>query len=116
MLSAWVLTLMATCGALGAQFLNMARCTSSTIIDDATINGHYYDGSGLTVDDVYISGVLHPECFVSAGAVVPGNENGPLKALTRSGETATTTPHYRTPGILSGNAAVVSSVTMEIEV
>ncbi|CAB9501939.1 D-alanine--D-alanyl carrier protein ligase [Seminavis robusta] len=52
-----------------------------TIMDNAYPRGHYLDINGLTLDDVYISGVVHPGCYIAAGAVVHGEENGPLKSF-----------------------------------
>ncbi|CAB9531010.1 MSMEG_5435/MSMEI_5285 [Seminavis robusta] len=43
--------------------------------------GHYFDINGLTIDDVYISGVVHPGCYIAAGAVVNAEECGPWKSF-----------------------------------
>ncbi|CAB9519719.1 non-ribosomal peptide synthetase [Seminavis robusta] len=50
-----------------------------TIVDSAHVAGHYIDGNGLTIDDTYVSGLLHPGCYASAGSVVSAAEHGPWK-------------------------------------
>ncbi|CAB9527399.1 D-alanine--D-alanyl carrier protein ligase [Seminavis robusta] len=62
----------------------------NTIMDNAYPRGHYVDINGLKLDDVYISGVIHPGCYIAGGAVVEGRENGPLKSFFPS--TADTKP------------------------
>ncbi|CAB9521221.1 unknown protein [Seminavis robusta] len=52
-----------------------------TVIDSSSLNGHYIDGKGLTINDTYVSGVVHPGCFAVAGSVVAGEENGPWKVF-----------------------------------
>ncbi|CAB9515554.1 D-alanine--D-alanyl carrier protein ligase [Seminavis robusta] len=54
------------------------------IVDSAHVSGHYIDGNGLVIADTYVSGLLHPGCYASAGSVVTGNENGPWKVFLRS--------------------------------
>ncbi|CAB9508019.1 D-alanine--D-alanyl carrier protein ligase [Seminavis robusta] len=54
------------------------------IIDSAHVSGHYIDGNGLALADTYVSGLLHPGCYASAGSVVTGKENGPWKVFLRS--------------------------------
>ncbi|CAB9525674.1 7a-methyl-1,5-dioxo-octahydro-1H-inden-4-yl [Seminavis robusta] len=54
-----------------------------TIVDSAHVMAHYVDMKGLTINDTYISGILHPGCYASAGAVVTGSENGPWKLFLR---------------------------------
>ncbi|CAB9504322.1 hypothetical protein SEMRO_193_G082620.1 [Seminavis robusta] len=56
-----------------------------TIVDDSHIRGHYIDGNGLTLKDTFVSGVMHPRCYASAGSVVSGEENGPWKVFLNSG-------------------------------
>ncbi|CAB9504303.1 D-alanine--D-alanyl carrier protein ligase [Seminavis robusta] len=53
----------------------------TVVVDSSSLNGHYIDGNGLTIDDVCVSGVLHPGCFVVAGSVLSGKENGPGKVF-----------------------------------
>ncbi|CAB9513791.1 D-alanine--D-alanyl carrier protein ligase [Seminavis robusta] len=50
-----------------------------SIVDSAHVAGHYIDGNGLTIDDTYVSGLLHPGCYASAGSVVSAAEHGPWK-------------------------------------
>ncbi|CAB9525429.1 7a-methyl-1,5-dioxo-octahydro-1H-inden-4-yl [Seminavis robusta] len=56
----------------------------STIVDSSSLNGHYIDGNGLTIDDTHISGVLHPGCFAVAGSKASG-ESGPWKVILGRG-------------------------------
>ncbi|CAB9501608.1 D-alanine--D-alanyl carrier protein ligase [Seminavis robusta] len=56
----------------------------NTVVDSASLNGHYVDGKGLTIDDTYVSGVVHPGCFAVAGSVISGEENGPWKVFLKS--------------------------------
>ncbi|CAB9504320.1 D-alanine--D-alanyl carrier protein ligase [Seminavis robusta] len=56
-----------------------------TIVDDSHVSGHYIDGNGLTLKDTFVSGVMHPGCYASAGSVVPGEENGPWKVFLNTG-------------------------------
>ncbi|CAB9508018.1 D-alanine--D-alanyl carrier protein ligase [Seminavis robusta] len=56
-----------------------------TIVDDSHISGHYIDGNGLTLKDTFVSGLLHPGCYASAGSVVAGEENGPWKVFLNIG-------------------------------
>ncbi|CAB9508016.1 D-alanine--D-alanyl carrier protein ligase [Seminavis robusta] len=55
-----------------------------TIVDSAHVAGHYFDGNGLTIDDTYVSGLLHPGCYASAGARVSAAEHGPWKLFLRN--------------------------------
>ncbi|CAB9525947.1 D-alanine--D-alanyl carrier protein ligase [Seminavis robusta] len=55
-----------------------------TIVDSAHVSGHYIDGNGLAIADTYVSGLLHPGCYASAGSAVTGKENGPWKVFLRS--------------------------------
>ncbi|CAB9504316.1 D-alanine--D-alanyl carrier protein ligase [Seminavis robusta] len=59
-----------------------------TIVDSSSLNGHYIDGSGLTINDTYVSGVMHPGCFAVAGSVLSGKEqHGPWKVfLSHAGD------------------------------
>ncbi|CAB9525425.1 D-alanine--D-alanyl carrier protein ligase [Seminavis robusta] len=52
-----------------------------TIVDSAHVTGHYVDGNGATIDDTFVTGVLHPGCYAPAGSVVSGEENGPWKVF-----------------------------------
>ncbi|CAB9504318.1 D-alanine--D-alanyl carrier protein ligase [Seminavis robusta] len=54
-----------------------------TIVDDSHVSGHFIDGNGITIDDTYVTGVLHPGCYASAGSVVSGPEHGPWKLFLR---------------------------------
>ncbi|CAB9524728.1 D-alanine--D-alanyl carrier protein ligase [Seminavis robusta] len=56
----------------------------NTIVDSAYPRGHYRDINGLTLDDVYISGIVHPGCYIAAGALVEGRESGPWKSFFSS--------------------------------
>ncbi|CAB9497123.1 D-alanine--D-alanyl carrier protein ligase [Seminavis robusta] len=56
-----------------------------TVVDSAHVSGHYIDLNGLTIDDTYVSGVLHPGCYASAGSVVSAAEHGPWKVFLKSG-------------------------------
>ncbi|CAB9518775.1 D-alanine--D-alanyl carrier protein ligase [Seminavis robusta] len=56
----------------------------SVIVDSSSLNGHYIDCSGLTIDDTYVSGLIHPGCFAVAGAAVSGPETGPWKVFLRT--------------------------------
>ncbi|CAB9502592.1 non-ribosomal peptide synthetase [Seminavis robusta] len=62
--------------------------TGCTIIDGSSLNGHYIDGKGLTINDTYVSGVVHPGCFAVAGSVVAGEENGPWKVFLQANDGA----------------------------
>ncbi|CAB9522648.1 Putative fatty-acid--CoA ligase FadD21 [Seminavis robusta] len=57
----------------------------SVIVDSSHVSGHYIDSNGLAIDDTYVSGLLHPGCYASAGAEVSGPESGPWKVFLRSG-------------------------------
>ncbi|CAB9504321.1 D-alanine--D-alanyl carrier protein ligase [Seminavis robusta] len=56
-----------------------------TVIDGSSLNGHYIDGKGLTINDTYVSGVVHPGCFAVAGSKVAREENGPWKVFLNTG-------------------------------
>ncbi|CAB9522650.1 Putative fatty-acid--CoA ligase FadD21 [Seminavis robusta] len=56
----------------------------SVIVDSSSLNGHYIDCNGLTIDDTYVSGLIHPGCFAVAGAAVSGPETGPWKVFLRT--------------------------------
>ncbi|CAB9531691.1 expressed unknown protein [Seminavis robusta] len=56
----------------------------SVIVDNSHVSGHYIDRNGLAIDDTYVSGLLLPGCYASAGAEVFGPENGPWKVFLRS--------------------------------
>ncbi|CAB9527124.1 unknown protein [Seminavis robusta] len=56
-----------------------------TIVDSSYVMAHYVDRNGVTIDDTYVSGILHPGCYASAGAVVHGPESCPMKVLLRPG-------------------------------
>ncbi|CAB9513098.1 D-alanine--D-alanyl carrier protein ligase [Seminavis robusta] len=56
----------------------------NTIVDNSCPRGHYYDFNGLTLDHIYINGVVHPGCYIAAGAVVNEEENGPWKSFFRT--------------------------------
>ncbi|CAB9510351.1 D-alanine--D-alanyl carrier protein ligase [Seminavis robusta] len=58
----------------------------NTVVDNAYPRGHYFDINGLTLDDVYISGVVHPGCYIAAGAIVDGKENGSWKSFFPSSD------------------------------
>ncbi|CAB9502624.1 unknown protein [Seminavis robusta] len=55
-----------------------------TVVDSAHVSGHYIDLNGLTIDDTYVSGLLHPGCYASAGSEVSAAEHGPWKVFLRS--------------------------------
>ncbi|CAB9515555.1 D-alanine--D-alanyl carrier protein ligase [Seminavis robusta] len=55
-----------------------------TVVDSIHVSGHYIDRNGLTIDDTYVSGLLHPGCYASAGSVVSAAEHGPWKVFLRS--------------------------------
>ncbi|CAB9531017.1 unknown protein [Seminavis robusta] len=63
---------------------NKLHIHGSTIVDSSSLNGHYMDGNGLTIDDTCIFGVLHPGCFAVAGSIASG-ENGPWKVILGNG-------------------------------
>ncbi|CAB9513793.1 hypothetical protein SEMRO_613_G175590.1 [Seminavis robusta] len=53
----------------------------NSIVDNFCPRGHYYDINGLTLGHIYVSGIVHPGCYIAAGAVVNGEENGPWKSF-----------------------------------
>ncbi|CAB9523170.1 unknown protein [Seminavis robusta] len=55
----------------------------TVIVDSAHVTGHYVDGNGLTIDDTFVTGLLHPGCYAPAGSLVSGVENGPWKVFQR---------------------------------
>ncbi|CAB9518761.1 D-alanine--D-alanyl carrier protein ligase [Seminavis robusta] len=61
----------------------------SVIVDNSHVSGHYVDRNGLAIDDTYVSGLLHPGCYASAGAKVFGSENGPWKLFLRRSDVGT---------------------------
>ncbi|CAB9522649.1 hypothetical protein SEMRO_1326_G263040.1 [Seminavis robusta] len=61
----------------------------SVIVDSSHVSGHYIDSNGLAIDDTYVSGLLHPGCYASAGAEVFGPENGPWKVFLRREDVGT---------------------------
>ena len=60
------------------------RLGPRTILDGCSVNGHFVDARGLTVERVYVAGLVHPGCLILAGAVVSGEEHGPNKLFFRS--------------------------------
>ncbi|CAB9500940.1 D-alanine--D-alanyl carrier protein ligase [Seminavis robusta] len=56
----------------------------NTIVDSSSLNCHYMDQSGITMDDTYVSGIIHPGCFAVAGSVITGEDNGPWKVFLSS--------------------------------
>ncbi|CAB9513695.1 D-alanine--D-alanyl carrier protein ligase [Seminavis robusta] len=55
-----------------------------TIVDDSHVSGHFIDSNGLTIDNTFVTGVMHPGCYASAGSVVSTPESGPWKLFFRS--------------------------------
>jgi len=71
--------------------LRKLHFANETVVDNAHVAGHLGFVGKVTIDDTYVSGVLHPGCYASAGAIIEGEDSGPWKVFMSSGKQSSRT-------------------------